>query len=269
MDSLVFEGSRPESPARSLDWGSLAAPLFLGLFLITFVFVRIGNGLGAPEFLNAPWAGAALLGLAAASSLVSLARQLPWQNVLLGTVLIALMGAATEVVVLSIGSGLGSYGLQRAPFRPGSLWELSLAWVVAILNCRGVIRLVLRRWRFASNYGFWVLGATVVWTVLFVLNLGRFRPVQWQTPSTGAVIGCAMGALITVALVTPSLINKKPVSERANWHPLVIWLAFNLWFVAGAIEQGRWLPGVALLSQIFAMALFATYGKQPCALAKA
>src|SRR5262249_61687208 len=112
--------------------------------------------LGTPAFARAPWAGVALLGLAGTSTLVSLARQLPWQNVFLGAALIGLSGAAVEAVVISFSSGLRCYnsGDFAEPSLWFDLWELSLVWIVVLLNCRGVVRLIARRWRFAPSYGF-------------------------------------------------------------------------------------------------------------------
>jgi hypothetical protein len=61
-------------------------------------------------------------------------------------------------------------------------------------------------------------------------------PLEWRSITT--VLACAVGALITLLLVTPSLISKRPVPQPADWHPLVIWAAFNSWFVVAAVRQG-------------------------------
>jgi hypothetical protein len=264
MDSLVVEESRVGNRARSLNSVELLAPVFQGLFLVALVLVGTGNWLGAPAFVNSQWAGAALLGLAAVSTLISLARQLPWQNVVLSAVLIALSGAGGGVAIISIASGMGSFGAGQAAessFLLSKLWQLSLEWLVSILNCRGVVRLLLRGWRFAPNYGFWVLGGTVVLAVLFILSIARLSVLKLNWTVALLVPGTTIGTLVTLVLVTPSLINKKPVMEKPDWHPLVIWVAFNLWFVVDAVSRARWIVGALILLEILAVALFVMRGR--------
>lgn len=264
MDSLVVEDSPSESPARNLNVVGLLAAVSLGLCLCAFVLVGIGYWLVAPALGKAPWAGVALLGLAAASTLISLARRLPWQNVVLGAVLIALSGTAVEVVLISTGRGLGfspSRQMAEPSFWLPKLWQLPLVWIIALLNCRGVVRLGLRRWRSVASYGFWVLGGTAVSATIFILAFAELGPVAMEWRATTTVLACAVGTLIALVLVTPSLINKKPVSQPADWHPLVIWVGFNLWFVVDAFGQGRWIVAGLILSEISAVALLVLRGR--------
>jgi hypothetical protein len=264
MDSLVVEESRIEDRAGSLDLTELLALLFLNLFVVAFVLVGTGHWLGAPAFVRGHWAGAALLGLAALSTLISLARQLPWQNVVLSAVLIVLSGAGAGVVVISIASGMGSSRGGQAvgeSFLLSKLWLWSLMWLVSILNCRGAVRLVLRYWRSAPSYGFWVLGGTVVLAVPLILSFARFNLVQPYWATALSALGTTIGTLVTLVLATPSFINKKPVKGKVDWHPLVIWVAFNLWFVVDAVGQGGWIVAGLMLSEILAVALFLSRGR--------
>jgi len=264
MDSLVVDESPPESRARSSNFAGRLASGFLGLFLSVFLLVGTGSWLGAPGFVKGQWASAALLGLAAVSTLNSLARQLPWQNVLLSSVLIALSGAGVEVVLISIATAMGSLRTGQAAeqsFWLSKLWQWSLVWLVSILNCRGVVRLVLRRWRLGPSYGFWVLVGTVVLAVPFILSFARLSLVQLDWAAAALVPGATIGTLVTLVLATPSLINKKPVTVKVDWHPLVIWFAFNLWFIIDAVGQGRWVVAGLILSEIVAVALFVLRGR--------
>lgn len=259
MDSLVVDESPLESQARSVNSAGLLASVFLGLFISAFLLVGTGYWLGAPGFVKGQWASAALLGLAAVSTWNSLARQLPWQNVLLSSALIALSGAGVAAVLISIATVMGSFRPGQAAeqsFLLSKLWQWSLVWLVSTLNCRGVVRLVLRRWRLGPSYGFWVLGGTVVLAVLFILSFVRLSFVQLDRAAAGLVPGAAIGTLVTLVLVTPSLINKKPVTVKVDWHPLVIWVAFNLWFIIDAVGQGRWMVAGLIFSEILAVALF-------------
>ena len=268
MDSLVVEETPPESGGRSLNLAGLLAQVFLGLFLVAFVLVGTGHWLGAPAFAKGQWAGASLLGLATVSTLISLARQLPWQNVVLSAVLIAFAGAAVEAVLISIGSSLGIYLSRQAIeswFHFNQFFQLALVWIVAILNSRGVVRLLLRRLRLGPSYGFWVVGGTVVLAVLFILNSAKLRV---QPDWVKLVLESSIGTLVALVLVTPSLINKKPVAEKVNWHPLVIWVAFNLWFVVDAVGQRTWIVAGLILSEILAVALFVLCGRGTHALAQ-
>jgi hypothetical protein len=274
MDSLVVEHSPRESPARRLDPANLLSQVLLGLFLFQFALIWMGYWLGLPASVKTQWAGTALLGFAAASTLASLARQLPRQNVVLSAALIALTGAVVEVAGSSIGSSLGLQDSRQVLdplLRIAQLWQLPLVWIVAILNCRGVVQLILRRWRFAPSYGFWLLGGTVLLAVPVILGFARFGPLLLPHFSQAlsemrldarSVLGCAVGTFIILLVVTPGLINKKPVPERAVWHPLVVWAAFNFWFLAAGVGQRGWIVVGLLVAQVLVVLLFVLAGSR-------
>ena len=110
-------------------------------------------------------------------------------------------------------------------------WALPLIWIVAILNSRGVARLILRPWRKIRNYGFWLIGLTAVLTVLFDLALDPFAarvkhywlwvptkfPLTWQGAPLVNFLSWAVVSLLILAFVTPVLINKHPVRRRAGF----------------------------------------------------
>ena len=108
----------------------------------------------------------------------ALARQLPLQNVLLAAFVIGLMGGAVQALGVTMGIPFGPFlfGAEAGPQLFETLpWTMPLIWIVAILNSRGVARLILRPWRKIRSYGFWLIGLTALLTLLFDLALIRSR----------------------------------------------------------------------------------------------
>src|SRR5258706_1098319 len=115
--------------------------------------------------------GSALV--ATAITLSVAARRLPFQNVLLAAVVIALIGGGVQLLGAATGIPFGAiiYTENTRPLIFNLLpWAMPLVWVVAVLNARGVARLVLRPWRKTHTYGFRVIGLTCV--LVGVLDLG-------------------------------------------------------------------------------------------------
>jgi uncharacterized membrane protein len=208
------------------------------------------------------WPEALLLVLATAGTISALARQLPLQNVLLAASVIALMGGAVHALGVTMGIPFGPFlfGAEAGPHLFKTLpWALPLIWVVAILNSRGVARLVLRPWRKIRNYGFWLIGLTALLTTMFDLALDPFAarvkhywfwlptkfPVAWQGAPLVNFLGWAAVSLLILAFVTPVLINKNPVRRTPDFHPLAVWLGAILLFGLAAGLHGLW-PAAAL-----------------------
>jgi len=128
-------------------------------------------------------------------------------------------------------------------------------WVVAILNSRGVARLILRPWRKMKGYGFRLIGVTTALTVLFDLGFDPFAsrvkqywfwgptkfPLTWHGAPLVNFFGWAVMTLLILAFVTPMLINKRPIRRRPpDFHPLGVWLGGVLLFGAGSATLGLW-----------------------------
>jgi hypothetical protein len=65
-----------------------------------------------------------------------------------------------------------------------------------------------------------------------------------------------LAALITIALVTPVLMNKKPASERSLAFPLVLWSVLLLLLLTATAINRIWPAfGVALVQLILLPAL--------------
>ncbi|HTL56520.1 MAG TPA: hypothetical protein VL361_12625 [Candidatus Limnocylindrales bacterium] len=265
MDRLSVE-ALPTTQAGVLQSSNLASRVLLSFALAQFAFVC-----SSPwwEFAAAPehwWLGELLLLLLTASTLCSLSRQLPWQNVLLTTVLIPLLAAALEIVGIPTGISFGLNDARRS-LSIHQAWLAAQVWIVVILNCRGVGRLSMRRWRMVPGYGFWLLGITLLLLAGVMLNIARsssllpgfsavFFRIQLDWHAAGTFVGTVGTSAIILVAITAALINKKPEIEIVNWHPLVLWSLFNLCFFAKAVEQRALFASAMILLEILLVIVF-------------
>jgi uncharacterized membrane protein len=249
--------------------------LFVVLLAAAFALVLAANGLSLDLPGRAGWPDALLILLATVSTITALARQLPLQNVLLAASVIALMGGAVHALGVTMGIPFGPFifgadaGLQLCKTLP---WAMPLIWVVAIMNSRGVVRLILRPWRKIRSYGFWLIGLTAVLTMLFDLAFDPFAsrvkhywlwmptkfPVTWQGAPLVNSFSWAAVALLMLVFVTPALINKNPARRVPDFHPLAVWLGAILLFGIASAMHGMWvavaLDGtIAVLAATFAI----------------
>ena len=216
---------------------------------------------------------AAALALAATlSTLMSLSRQLPVQNVLLAAAIIGAVGGFAGAIGRRYPLPLCPIEhLAAASPRLGDTlsWWMPPVWIIFLLNSRGAARLILRPRRKTDNYGFLLIGLTVALSFVFELGLGLFlaaingpqtrNPVGSQAFDwSGAPLRFYAGWTATVCLAlfcaTPVLINKKPVEFPPDYQPLILWTLLNLVFVCGAVA-GRFGPEAAPLSAAIAATL--------------
>jgi uncharacterized membrane protein len=207
------------------------------------------------------WPEALLLFTATLATLAGLARQLPVQNTLLGAAIIALIGSVAHSLAAATAIPFGPFIYTDAA-GPRLLnlvaWPLPLLWIVAVLNSRGVARLILRPWRKLRAYGFWLIGITIALTVLFDAGLEPFAtvvkhywvwqptrlPFTWSGAPVTNFLGWLLTTLLIMAFATPALIDKRarPANRPADYHPLVIWLLAIILFATGAALRQLWLP---------------------------
>ena len=213
--------------------------------------------------LDSNWPEALLLLLATINTLAALARRLPSQNVLLAAAIVALIGGVAHIFGAMSGIPFGPFlfgpeiGWKFFNTLP---WAMPLLWIVAVLNSRGVARLVLRPWRKIKTYGFWLIGLTALLTMLFDCALEPFAAHTkhywiWTTSGfslmpQGAPLANSIGWLIVTLLIlafaTPTLINKQLSRRRPpDFHPLAVWLGAILLFATGAAMHGLWPAVVA------------------------
>ena len=250
-----------------------ASALHRAALFASLIFAALTLAANLPAFANARWPAALFLLSALAATLLALARNLPWENVLSAAALIAAISgfahALNAKTGLPFGTRVGTDALGPRLF--GVLpWPVPLIWIVAILNSRGVARLILRPWRRTPNYGFRVIGLTCLLTVVFDLSLEPWAGDVnvwwfWQMPSVPAwhhapwvnFLGLAVTTLLILAFITPWLINKKPVPPPPpDYQPLVLWLLLNFLPAVGNAAHHLWSAGAVGL---IAAALVTTF----------
>jgi uncharacterized membrane protein len=244
--------------------------LFVVLLAAAFALVLAANGLSVELSGRPGWPEALLILLATVSTITALARQLALQNVLLAAFIIALMGGAVHALGVTMGIPFGPFlflpdaGPQLFKTLP---WAMPLIWVVAVLNSRGVVRLILRPWRKIRSYGFWLIGLTAALTMLFDLAFDPFAsrvkhywlwvptklPLTWQGAPVVNFLSWVVVSLLMLVFVTPALINKNPARRVPDFHPLAVWLGAIFLFGIASAMHGMWVT-VALDGTIAVMA---------------
>jgi uncharacterized membrane protein len=243
----------------------LAHHVCLALFLVQFAVVLVRLWTPSAGFWHGHWPEAILLITATAATLSSLARELPLQNMLLAGGLLALAGLGLESLNAALGVPFG-----RIRFSPaaGPLlfdhvpWCMPFAWVASLLTARGVARFLLAPLRTNPRYGFYVLGLTVLFVSGFNVSFQSLavRIGHYWSWSSGPLfrgwvetpgmewLSRAVTTLVTMALVTPILIDKRPTPQRPLAFPLVLWLLLLVLFLTAT--------GVNRLWSLFSIGLF-------------
>lgn len=224
------------------------------------------------------WLDAALILLVVASSITALSRQLPAQNVLLASLLIALAGGAVSVVGEMFRIPFGSFivGVESGPRIFGTApWAMPLIWLIVILNSRGGARLILRPWRKTRTYGFKLIGLTALLTMLFEFAFEPFAthvkhfwfwertqfPISWQGAPLVNFFSWWVVTLLILAFVSPLLINKQLSKRpRPDLQPLVIWLGAIFLFTIGSATEKMWSAVVADMVIATVVAIPAIHG---------
>jgi uncharacterized membrane protein len=246
----------------------------LSSFLLAagFLFALIAVGTKS----DSNWPEALLLVLATFSTLAALTRRLPLQNVLLVACIIALIGGGAHTIGVKSGIPFGSFmfGPNAGQKIFNTLpWAMPLIWIVAVLNSRGMARLVLRPWRKMRTYGVWLIGLTALFTMLFDYAIEPFAAHikhywLWTTSGYSLTphgaplinsVGWFVVTLLMLAFATPVLINKQ-LSKRSapDFHPLAVWLGGILLFAIAAALDGLWAAtaadaAIGIISTIFAV----------------
>lgn len=245
------------SAAASSNPLKAARQVLLGLFLVVAGVLTAQAVISFPLPAPGVWDAGALL-IAVVTTLTSLSRQLPLQNVLLAAFIVGAISGAIHLLGAITGIPFGPvvYSRDAGPQLFSSLsWAIPVIWIAALLNSRGVARLILRPWRKLRVYGFWLIGLTTILTVLFDCGLEPFAtrfqhywvwrstkiPIDWYGAPLSNFLGWMVTALLVLAFATPSLINKKPAKSAPDYHPLVVWIASNVLFIAAALSHHFWL----------------------------
>jgi len=258
MDQIAPATGRP-SEQPSVNRLKIVHWICFGLFVavLGLVVLKTVEPIRRPETIH--WPEAALVLLTATTTLISLSRQLPGQNVLLAAAVVALIGGGAQAIGAATAIPFGPYFYTEAagPRLFGLLpCPVPLIWIIVILNARGVGRLMLRPWRKTRVYGFRLIGVTAALALIFDFGLEPFAvrvndywlwqrmkfPWDWYGAPVTNFVGWVVTALLILAFATPLLINKKPAkSPPPDYHPLIVWLLLNLLFVTAAFTHQLWL----------------------------
>ena len=250
-------------------WHKPAFIAFLVVWVVNVVLLslRVEGAPGLRVFL------AAFPLMACVTTLLALGRRLPFQNVLTAACIIA--SVTTGVMAVAVTTGfpfgpivfnetLGEKLFQTVP------WVLPVLWVILVINGRGVARLIMRPWRKTNFYGFWVIGVTCALVVWFDVGLEPFatgtrawwiwplgRGIStWYSAPWANFLGWFILVLGTLVFTIPWLINKQPIKQPMDYHPLIVWLLLNGFLALGnAMEGNLWAVGITLAGHLTAAVL--------------
>jgi len=258
-------------------WALRIDRILFALFALQLMLVWLNLWAPFHPFGRSRWPDGLLIVLATATTLASLTRRLPGQNVILASFIIIAIAAAAQTLgalaAIPFGPYLYTENFGQMLFYPLP-WAAPLLWVVAILTSRGVGRLILRPWRKTKAYGFWLMGLTVGLVVLLDFGLEPFATqvkhfwlwgpskagLYWYTTPWVNFLGWAATAAVILAFTTPALINKKPAKQPTDYKPLVVWLLVNMLFVTAAlVHQLWWAAGLTAAASV-AVTIFAIRG---------
>ena len=121
-------------------------------------------------------------------------------------------------------------------------------------------RLILRPWRKLTYSGFWVMGVAALLSLLTALALEPFAHARawwvwetprgvwaWHTAPWVDFLGWLLTTLAIYGFTTPWLLNKQPVKQPTDWHPLLVWGLLSAFLTSGNALAGAW-DAVVLVS---------------------
>jgi hypothetical protein len=183
-------------------WGERWHKPFFVLFLVVWSVGLAFSYLG-PE-RAAYWTGV-LVNVALLSTLATLGRQLPIQNVIFIALIVGLAAAVWTVAV------------ER-----WFDWRVALLWTVLILNSRGAAQFLMRPYRDARFYGWAIFGIGAVIPAAFAGILYN----QWPQ-----IVSAPAMTLLVLLITFPLFMNKRPVEPPVSLQPLFIAIALLAWLV--------------------------------------
>lgn len=221
-----------------------------------------------------------LIVVATMAGIFAACRQLPLQNVLVASGFAALIGGVAHVLSANPNLAMPFGQLTFTPNAGGKIfnslpWTVPLLWIFAVLNSRGVARLILRPWRKQKNYGFILIGVTAVLVTGFDLALEPFAahvkhfwlwqptkfPWTWHGASPLNFVGWFFVTVLILAFATPSLMKKIPGSSGGTeFVSASLWFGAVTLFAVGAALAGFWTVMVVDAVLIIVTAVFCWRG---------
>jgi len=245
--------SVPTTPPETPEWIHSGPAAWHHPILGLLVFGVLGEGVRLALNLDfsrdwdwLPWM---VWPIATLSLLVGLSRRLPVQSMVAAAVVGGGMLYGADWLDVQTGLPFGPRQFAIPVNGEPNLvppWMPCL-WLTLLLTCRGVSRLVLKRHRDWEYYGLGVLGLSCC---LVTAELRLLEPVaqyggwwrwaeskSWVAGGAPAVywLGSWTVTLLTLAFITPWLLNKRPVPQPVDFHPVWIWLLLAVW-----IAEHQW-----------------------------
>jgi hypothetical protein len=240
--------------AAKQAWDWIVLLLFIAICVVASANVIL-------QFWPAPTRMESVLVVTAAlASLTSLARVLPWPNVLLAGGLVAFVGALAGALSAVTGFPLGRGDFTAAAgFKWLGLipWWLPVIWMAIALMARGTARLFLSRSTDHPRHGYRVIGVATFLAILANLGLRTYAADCIQIWQTGAVtIGVILEQIIQLFVqigITPLLIDKYPGVRPANFHPALVWMGTMSVLALALLYHGQWTMGATSVASVIAV----------------
>ena len=249
-----------ENHARQPDAPGVVTGISLGFFVLVSIFWGVRAGFETPP---SPVATVALLCLAGVTLVASYSRTLPFQNVMLSSAGIGVVGMVIAAIAVVLKTDIGLfpnvYPRDALTFIL-TLLMTALLWIVFLLAARSVARWSLRAWRDGKNYGLWLLALTAVLASCLVTTsrpilcsafcfsangnaaLDSFPQLLTWLPMLGW-FGTAIAALLAG---TSSLFDKRiprrpgTLAEAADRASMAVWFILNLLCTIFAAGRRWW-----------------------------
>ena len=101
---------------------------------------------------------------------------------------------------------------------------MALLWFVALANARGTAQWMLRPWRSAWGYGFWLIGiSALLTTAVFLMQARGFSAIDFAVRFVAACVILVLNATL--------FIRKNPAPRPLEKGHLALWLIINLFLV--------------------------------------
>jgi hypothetical protein len=212
-NALEF-GSLVQSSQTVLPWWGERwhVPAFM-LFVTSWVVCVIAQII---KTLAPDWMTAFVLLSALITSLVTLGRQQPLQNIIV-----------TGVIFLVAGVGWVQFsdGTDSPLDWHRRNWRAVVLWTVILLNARGVGQFLLQPRRRSRFYGWELIGVSAL---VFTWAVMLFRDVMYR-PIAILLLVSFFGTAALLVISLPLFMNKRPVEPPASWQPIVVLLLLLLW----------------------------------------
>jgi hypothetical protein len=225
-----------------------------------------------------PWPELFIVLAAAVSIVLAMSQVLPLQNVVLAAIIIGVIGVVANTLAVALNQSFGRFAfphaLVREPILEAFPWIVPLLWVIAVLSSRGTSQLILLRRRNTSRYGLELMACTSALCLTLILASQVFyipyrnpwitrsslAHIAWLYIPPVAFVGWIVVTLVTLVLVTPVLINKKPGVQPIIYQPLINWIVIALVLISAELRNGMWIEGPLVAVVVVLVSLFAMGG---------